>query len=226
MGTISRLNRWSEILLDKIATARHEPDIEAVVKWSKALGICAALEKEVRLLEENVTEFEISIARSIETSSLPSTSTEGFTNQDDLPKQTASEARQEASMVRDKWVRSLHETHNIVLYGRGKIYKTSSNLAVGVALANELSGIANKWFLGLPDMDTDIIVLLCRTVDKKIYDFVIPIADISPAWSMLARSNRQVKVHIKKEAGDFQLLVPRTDPIVVNQYIRRYELLQ
>lgn len=88
--------------------------------------------------------------------------------------------------------------------------------------ANELAERPGKWFLGLPDESTDVVVLLCRALDRSMHDLVLPLADLGDLWERLSRSRGEVKFHVEQKGREFYLAVPRGESLVVTKYKANY----
>jgi hypothetical protein len=124
-------------------------------------------------------------------------------------------------MMRSQWVAQLN-TMGVELRGSGKRFVAPSGATVGLAPANELPGKPNRWFLGLADERTDVVVLLCRRDTGRLYDLVIPVPDMGRRWELLSRSNNQIKFNVRKDVSEFLLLIPGDGPFLVTQYLTNY----
>jgi uncharacterized protein with ParB-like and HNH nuclease domain len=135
-------------------------------------------------------------------------------------------AKQEGLKIRSSWVQKMASI-GVNLNGHGKRYITAHGKSIGIASANELNKphLSDKWFLGLKDERADIVVLLCRDSNKNVHDLVLPVAELGPTWSKLSRSRGEIKFHVQKQNGDFQLLIPGDNPITVSSYNGNYQLL-
>jgi hypothetical protein len=98
---------------------------------------------------------------------------------------------------------------------KGTVYRTVLGSTAGVASATE--GERATWFLGLPDTKLEYAVLLCESGDS-VLDFVIPSSTIEKFWPRLSRSSGQVKFHVRRRNGAYLLLIPRSDPVQLDQY--------
>jgi hypothetical protein len=89
-----------------------------------------------------------------------------------------------------------------------KKFKTKSGRIVGLPYAGELETKADRWFLGLASDKYDIVILLCETDSKETLDFVLPPTLVNKVWSVLTRSNGQVKFHVEKNGPNYKLRLP------------------
>jgi len=126
--------------------------------------------------------------------------------------------------MRAQWIADM-KAKGVQLQGYGKRYTTAFGATVGLAPANELDGHPNKWFLGMADEPTDVIVLLCRSRSGTVYDLVLPVPALGRCWALLSRSGSQVKFNVRKDVTVFLLLVPGNEPLDVTQYLSHYEPL-
>lgn len=134
-------------------------------------------------------------------------------------------AKRDGAEMRAQWVEDM-KSKGIVLRGYGKRYTTESGATVGLAPANELDGKPNKWFSGLADEPTDIAVLLCRSGAGRMYDLVLPVADMGRRWDLLSRAGGQIKFNVRKDVAEFFLLIPGNDPLNITQYLSNYDALR
>jgi len=137
--------------------------------------------------------------------------------------------REIAAQERSEWVAELR-THGISLLGdRGRRYQTTSGQSVTVAFANEQPHRKNRWFLDLPDEPTDIAVFLCKSLEGKLYDIVLPVSDLPEVWDVLSssKSRNQVKFEVKRDAALFLMWIPkRKERLNVTRYIGNYDPLR
>jgi hypothetical protein len=129
-------------------------------------------------------------------------------------------------MERNRWVNML-STKQISLTGHDKRYHTEGGTSVGIAFANELDRpqLVNKWFLGLKDEPTDVVVLLCRDKEGDLHDFIVRVTELRSSWEGLSRSGGQVKFNIHRRKSEFLLSIPGGDPVTITKYIGNYRLL-
>src|SRR5262249_8848024 len=88
-------------------------------------------------------------------------------------------AKRDGAEMRAQWIADM-KAKGVQLQGYGKRYTTVFGATVGLAPANERQ--PNKWFLGMADEPTDVIVLLCRSRSGKVYDLVLPVPALGRCW--------------------------------------------
>jgi len=87
---------------------------------------------------------------------------------------------------------------------KNRLYRTPSGSSVGVAYASENENKRpDKWWLGLPDEQYDVVVLLCEDGDGTILDFVLPRDFLLRFWSGLTRSGGQVEFHVERSGATY-----------------------
>ncbi len=218
MNTQTELKNIQSLLLEQISSAASNRDVAKVAELSGLAKECERIETEWTLLNRRVQAIKISLngSRSKSTvSAKPTYST----------RSTPLSGREVGKQVRLEWIGRL-TTHGISLNRYGKKYQTMSGLSVGVAFANELARSKNKWFLGLPDEPTDIIVLLCKPLAGNLHDIVLPASDLPEGWSVLSRSHTGVKFNVKRDAARFLMYVSGKDMLDVTRYIGNYNPLR
>ncbi|RMG59470.1 MAG: hypothetical protein D6713_05290 [Deltaproteobacteria bacterium] len=132
-------------------------------------------------------------------------------------------------MARENWARSLSREKGIVLTELTRtLYETEDGRKVGVAYASELGGKPGFWFLSIPNIPYDVVVFLCETRQGNLLDFVIPTEDLGAQWEDVStgRAGRQKKVNIRKENGNYTLLLPGGEKVSIGQYLSRHEVLK
>jgi hypothetical protein len=137
----------------------------------------------------------------------------------DLPSR---KARGKAS--RDEYLRRLLAKGINLSRLKGRTFQTSSGKRVGIAYASEV--LANKWWMGLPDEQYDVVILLCETSSGETLDFVLPPNFVHRVWSRLtfSKEQRQREWHVvrsgpnyeldpKKRLGQITTYLSRLDPL-------------
>jgi len=206
-------------IMERIAKAAEERDVNAVRHWSAVAEEWEALHQTANDLAARVQRLQESIAdRGAVPMSGYDTAPETKESQRTLPAATPVSARAEGAAARMLWVQRVGQA-GVSLVGSGKRYHTRSGLSLGLAFANELPGFPNKWWLGLADEQTDFAVLLCRQRSGSTLDIVIPVDAMERAWRSLSRSNGQIKFNVRRDASDLLLLVPNSQPISVKRYV-------
>lgn len=223
MGLSARLANLQAMILDQVASAASSRDLARVAQWSEAAKECDRLVNEARKLEAQTNAFEESVRRRLE-NPRPIHKMPELESRDKVAGSLS--AKQEGVRARSDWLKTVQSAASIRLTGSGKRYRTARQLGVGIAFANELAERPRKWFLGLPDEQTDVVVLLCRALDRSMHDLVLPLADLGDLWKQLSRSKGQVKFHVEQKDREFYLVVPRGEPLVVTKYKANYRPLQ
>jgi hypothetical protein len=141
---------------------------------------------------------------------------------------TAPSKRSEGIRAREEWVAKVKSKTNIQIRKEGSVtYRVGDRGRVGVAFASELNRLPDRWFLGLPEDDEyNVVVLLCRSLESQIWDFVIPVASLEQDWSRLSRSGRQIKFNVRKDGTEFSLQVPNAGKRSIGNYLNNLDVLE
>ncbi len=200
--------------------ARIAEDCEkALEKLEELLHTVHTLRRRITLFQEEPEGFEISSPelnfrmRRARISSVPPYKPS--------PRERGAEARRH-------WLSQLEVEAGINLTGSGgSTYTAPGGALVGVAYGVELAGKPDSWFLSLPNKSYDVVVLLCETRDGQLFDFVIPIDELRDAWeaTSVGTGGRQRKINVKKDNGDFALLVPGGEKVSIGRFLKNYEPL-
>lgn len=223
MDISRQLSDLEVTILESVSEAAHERNLAAVAKWSRAAEHCEALVSEAREFEERIRAFKNSLEQGSISEAHLNLDRHDNTKTNEKPRRIS--AKREGAIVRAEWVKGIL-AKGISLKGYRKRYQTTREKSVGLAFANELHGKENKWWLGLQDDPTDVAVLLCRSLNKDLYDIVLPVSQLRTYWDMLSRSGGQIKFNIRKEDREFFLLIPGDNPLSITKYAGNYEPLR
>ena len=211
MVDVKQLRDTQQQILKKIANAAQKGDVQILSSLSNAAASYDSLIKEQVDLDSRVAHL-VDAVRNQAQATTPATAARPG---------AGTSPKRAAAAVRAKWVEGVGG-HGIQLKGHRKRFHTAEGESVGIAFANELDGMPNKWFLGLVDEPTDVAVLLCRAATGKIYDVVLPVTALGKGWKILSRSNGQIKFNIRKEVTDFYLSIPGNKPVMITEYVGNY----
>ncbi len=102
---------------------------------------------------------------------------------------------------------------------RGVEYKDKRGQHVGIATATEHPS-GHRWWLGLPNVDFDVVVLLCERSNNQL-EFIIPRAQLGDAWKRLSRDaeGREVKLNVRTNQGEYELLVTGSGPVGITPFL-------
>jgi hypothetical protein len=222
MDITARLEQLWERIAQRATEAVLQRDVAGLTRWRDAAEEFDLLLKETQSLEKKVLAFELAIENPSQPAATP---VPVLSNKVvELPERLSPKTM--GSLIRTEWIEQLGNTHGIELVGHGKRYRTKSDVSIGIAFANELPNMPNRWFLGLPDERVDIVSLLCQSKDRQVYDIVLPVTELGPKWDDLSRSKGQLKFNIRKDGSNFFLLVPRNEPIIVTKHVGNYDPLR
>jgi len=223
MFKVQDLRVMKEKILEQIKMAAQNADIVAIAQWSKAAERCEMLIHQSTELKRRVRDFVDTLSSNAENGGK---SRKDLVESERPPAKSGVSPKREGAIERKKWVNML-STKQISLTGHDKRYHTEGGTSVGVAFANELDRpqLVNKWFLGLKDEPTDVVVLLCRDKEGDLHDFVVPVTALGSSWEALSRSGGQVKFNIHWRKTEFLLSIPGGEPVTITKYIGNYRLL-
>jgi hypothetical protein len=207
-------------LLDKVAVAAQQRDLDAVAYWSQTAKQCETLELQAEEVERQIAKFKEVLRENV-----VSDYSKRSNGVDVTKKNRTISPKREGKEVRNEWVEEI-KSKGIRLVGHGKRYQTTRGDTVGIAFANELEGKEDRWFLGLRDEPTDVAVLLCKDRSGLLHDLILPVEELSTYWHWLSKSKGQIKFNVRRDGSDFWLLVPGIDPVTVTHYRANYRPLQ
>jgi len=120
------------------------------------------------------------------------------------------------------------QEHGVRLVRAGKrVFHTPSGRKLGIAYASEVPERPDKWWLGLPDEPFDIVVLLCRSLDGGLSEFVLPSHFVTQVWPQLSRNSSGQRIfHVYKSGPNYELADKVSSELRhITEYLRRYELI-
>jgi hypothetical protein len=211
-------------IIENIKTAAQQGEIKTISKWTRAAEKCESFIEELTTLNSRIVEFKNFFWPETNEGIIASNKNSNI-DDNNIAKSKLS-PKQQGAKIRSSWVQNL-TSKGIFLNGHGKSYSTEHGKSVGIASANELNRpqLVSKWFLGLKDEPADVVVLLCRDLEGKLFDIVIPVVSMEELWKYLSRSKDQIKFHVQRRNGEFFLSVPRKDPLTVSKFISNYKPL-
>lgn len=128
--------------------------------------------------------------------------------------------REIGARVREEFLARARSAGVDLLPHRGAIYRTSSGVRVGTAVASERH--ADRWFLGLGEDAFDAAALLCVADNGRTYEVCLPAPFFAQHGAHLSRSGGQVKFNVARRGPSLIVKVPRHDPVVVDRYLAAY----
>lgn len=219
MSSIQELPEVKAQILEKVKLSAQGGDISAISKWSKAAEQCERFIQESSELTTRISNFTASLWQTREI------------NLNDQPISTKPKLKLspklEGSRARREWIKIL-SSKAILLNGHNKRYYTEGGRSVSIAFANEIDrpNLIGKWFLGLKDEPTDIAVLLCQDLERKVNDFVLPVAELKSTWKTLSRSGGEIKFNIRRRQSEYLLLDPNGEPISISKYLGKFQIIK
>ena len=106
---------------------------------------------------------------------------------------------------RVEYLRRLHSKGINLSRLKGRTFQTSSGKRVAIAYASET--LPNTWWMGLPDEQYDVVILLCATTSGETLDFVLPPNFLNRVWGQLTlASNKQHREwHVVRSGPNYEL---------------------
>lgn len=200
--------------LRRIAAATESKDLDSIIRWTRVAQSCQDAQsklKELGALLEALS-AELNLGQLPQNERIPSPTNLGRdktkpTGISANPKQDRISPKAKGKQMRNDFLGRLKSKGIPLHQHKGVIYqKAGSQQLVGIASATERQ--PDKWFLGLPERQYSVVVLLCEDQTGQIYDFILPEKDLANIWSLLSRSNDQVKLHIERSGENFTLRIP------------------
>jgi hypothetical protein len=138
------------------------------------------------------------------------------------PANSRSTRKARGKATREDWLSARRHDGILLSHVRGRLYENAKRARVGIASATELLRFPDKWWLGLPDGQYEVIVLLCKDSAGTVLDFVIPWKFLDPIWISFSRSSRQVEFHVERRGSKYVLPIPGQQPQAIDHFMSNY----
>lgn len=218
MDTGGQLAALKTRVLAAIREAANESDTSRIGPLAGLLQRIEADEKTVTTLQDNLRHYE-------EQLSAPSTTTGTAQALNATRTVPLGRSRMQRGRALGKEMRGIFAKDHNLTPVRSTIYSTPSHLRVGLAASTEDENRPDRWFLGLPDEELDVAVLLCQATDGQLLDFVLGREPLAAIWAFSSRSGGQVKFNVSRRNGTYQLQIPGKAPLDLGRFLRNYNAL-
>lgn len=214
MNTTEKINNFTNDVLEAMTEAIKDKDLDKV-------NILNYLVSQAQLLTRHLKEIEAKLIYLIkEFNNLDNSKVKkelplqnikidsSQTSTIELTQKAA--ARANAKIKRDEFLNKLRQEGTTLKQHRGVIYKNpKSGGLVGITYS---SNNGNSWFLGLPDYQYDVVVLLCE--NKNTDAIIIPKEFYSQLSPKMSRSRGYVKFNLHNSLGKYYLYTKKgNEPI-------------
>jgi hypothetical protein len=195
------LSRFRAEAFKRIGDAARVGKVEEVNRLAAIVKDCDAAMALSQRLEAEKQRISTALAPEAQPIDKQSMSVAEASSNDFISPQISPRAR--AKDFRMKWIAST----GLNLRRKGEvIFETVSGRSVGIPYARELEDHPDLWFLGLPDENFDLVVLLCEGAHGEVLDFVLPPEFVRAIWRSLARDgNHHVKFHLTRTGVNYAL---------------------
>lgn len=202
----------------KIENALKSNQTEVIISAAKDLEILERLEKQYAKLEIVVSSF-------IQKGNFDE-------DYEQNAKTSKQESRQIAEEERQIFIEEAKKRNIDLIREKGRrevLYRNKLGELVGIAYAYEC--IPDHWWLGLPNKKYQAMVLICKNESSKIMYFIFPriFCEKYQDKFSIDWKKAQFKFNISVKNGLYTLiipdteLIPDTEPIVINEYINKFE---
>lgn len=214
---LTRLLEIRTKIFSQIENAARIGDSRAIEQHKKELDTCENLIHEAKELENKVKKYEASLGAILVTQD---NAEHAKTISAEVDSAQILSKKEEGRVNREKWVKEI-SNKGIILSGHGTRFSFRGK-TIGIAYSNECR--RNRWWLGLEDKLTDVVVLLCREKNGSLRDIIIPFCELPHKWNALSRHGKAVKFNVNKSGADFFLTIPGNGKIDVTKNIGAYKI--
>lgn len=233
MDIQTRIGELKTNILADIQKAVTLGDAPTIITKSRFLEVCdtltrkyAELDAEVRELEKALSFYQKDDAPTNVVQPTPRILFQSSPEPDER-EGSRKESLEKARVYRSNLVEELGKDYGIRLRASSKtVYETDDGRIVGMAFATERQ--PNKWFLGLPLIEYFSIVLICEKNSGPVKRFIFPRSFCAKYMPRLSKSkdDDQVKFNVYYKNGQYQFIIPQSDPLVINEYLDRFDAFQ
>lgn len=215
-----RITNFKNDALKKIEEAARKGDTTTVISGTKVIEEAERLMRMWQAISDDLNKLERNSSSNSEQNS-----NQAHTEEISIPVlRKELSPRLKGKILRKNFVQYLEDKGIPLTRKSGSTYKTERGGIVGIAYASEKR--PGRWFLGLPIMSYDSIVLLCEKDRGEILRFVIPKDIINKNKERFSQADGNFKFNIVTNADIYQLQIPSSDGIKINPYIDSFEFLK
>lgn len=220
MDLKTRITNFRNDALKKIEEAARKGDTTTVISGTKVIEEAERLMRMWQAISDDLNKLERNSSSNPEQNS-----NQAHTEEISIPVlRKELSPRLKGKILRKNFVQYLEDKGIHLTRKSGSTYKTERGGIVGIAYASEKR--PGRWFLGLPVISYDSIVLLCEKDRGEILRFVIPKDIINKNKERFSQTDGNFKFNIVTNADIYQLQIPSSDGIKINPYIDSFELLK
>jgi hypothetical protein len=216
MQVQTRLKNLKNKVMKKIAEAAQRQDTRLISLYGAIANSIEEDERSLGALQARIGNYE----KDLNNPTLPSTPS--WTVPAAEPKR--GRGRQTGKHARRRFVdsgasRGFHLTHL-----RGSLHQTPGRKKVVIAFASEQR--QDRWLIGVPEGQYDVVVLLCQGSHGEMFEFILPQEALEKSWRSLSRHTGQVKLNMTRDGAHWYLLVPGQGRESLNRYLGNYKPLE
>ncbi len=208
MGLHDDIQRSQAIARARIQGALRIGKTGAIVSGAKDLEVLDRLEKQYREMQMAVAALAQKELVSID------------------PQNPVKSPKEKGKAQRERFVQKAKEKGLILIHHRGPLFKDPSGELIGIAYASECK--PNRWWLGLPVESYNEIVLICESNCSEVVSFVFPFSFCQEHRGTFGTDKhaKQFKFNVSLTNGLYLLLLPGCNPIVINDYMNKFDNIQ
>lgn len=206
MDIINKMLSLKETIKTKIERALKNDNTETIVAAAKDLDLLERLEKQYREIETAIISldqkgsFNMGNSRNIKLSNIKIGEEE-----------------------RKVFIQEAKKRNIVLSKEKGQLYRDKLGGLVGIAYASEC--VPDRWWLGLPNKKYRTIVLMCRNDRLKTTYFIFPYTFCERYQDKFGtdKKAKQIKFNLSLKNGICTLTTPDSEPIVINEYIDKFD---
>jgi hypothetical protein len=196
----------------KIENALKNNQTETIISAAKDLDILGRLEKQHKEMEIVVNSF-------IQKGNFGKVYAQNA-------KTSKQDSRQNGKEERQIFVEEAKKRNIDLVMEKGRrevLYQNKLGGLVGIAYAYECT--SDRWWLGLPIKKYQTMVLICKNEFLKTIYFIFPRIFCEKYQDKFSTDHKkaQFKFNISVKDGLYTLTIPNIEPIVINEYINKFD---
>ena len=222
MNLKSQIIGLKEDLIVKIRESALNAETYQIVSHSKVLEETENLLRQYEGLERKFKNLKNrSFRPNIYLSSHKSDKSDSITVIDD----NIQSAKEKGEQRRQKIIKEIYEKYGEELFQiKGVKYRSSKYNLIGIASASERS--PNRWFLGLPPDEYEIIIFICEKRSGRMFQFILEHNFVSKYLPYFYRgSDGQIKFNLTKKGENFYIQMKESNQQKISHMLDKFENL-
>lgn len=146
----------------------------------------------------------------------------GLSRKKDVNQKPQGRNRAHSKAVREGELQKLNKLGVDLTRETEALYRTQNGKLIGVPSAIEAR--PDRWFLGLPSLDYQGILMICERSNGEVATFYLPGKFFQQYANDFSRSGDNLKFNVVRQGGNYSILVPGHGNVDITKYMNNPSL--